>query len=121
MDEEEGVGAAAHRGTARSGRVAVTAGEPVEGDVGGAVYPGQDSTATATQLPPSGRKSLSPWGSYQVGLFTSDYACGSFSFSFFLLNAWHIKPERAASSREVGFDGFVFDFRVGADIEGSWC
>ncbi|CAN0025772.1 unnamed protein product, partial [Scytosiphon promiscuus] len=75
-EEEKGAGATAHRGTARSGRGMVTTvaaaaaaaaeEELQEGGVDGAVHAGQEPRETPTQLPPSGRKSLSPWGSYQL-------------------------------------------------------
>ena len=49
---------AQHRVTARPGRAPGMGGPLAE--------PQETATATPTQLPPSGRKSLSPWGSYQV-------------------------------------------------------
>lgn len=60
---EEEEGREAHRGTARAGRA------PGGGGGGPLVEQQEAATATPTQLPPLGRKSLSPWGSYQVTYF----------------------------------------------------
>ena len=58
-EDEDEEGREALRGTAHSGRA------PPQGVVPFAERR-EAATATPTQLPPSGRKSLSPWGSYQV-------------------------------------------------------